>query len=75
MKNKSNMTIEVDFLAGTKIEDAVTEAKEKAALWGIAYVQFKFNDVRFSIGAGADVYEVLQEWKSHDKRSYGIVAA
>jgi hypothetical protein len=74
MKNKSNIAIEVDFLSGTKIEDAVAEAKEKAALWGVAYVQFKFNDVRFYIGSGADIYEVLQEWKSHDKRSCGIVA-
>lgn len=75
MKNNSNITVEIEFLAGTNIDDAVTEAKQKAAEWGVAYVKFKFNDVSFSIGGGADINKVLEDWKSHDERRYGIVAA
>lgn len=68
----SQMTIEVEFLAGTEIKQAVTEAKEKAALWQVSYVCFKFNGVNFSIGATADIENVLEEWKSSDHRKYGI---
>lgn len=46
--NKSNMSFEVEFLAGTKLEDALDEAKEKAILWNLAYVTFDFNGVKVS---------------------------
>lgn len=45
---KSNMEIEVSFLAGTAISDAIEEAKQKAAMWDVAYVTFKFNRVQFA---------------------------
>jgi hypothetical protein len=72
---KSNITIKVEFLAGTEIEKAVTEAKQKAELWQVAYVAFKFNGVSFSIGANADVEDVVAEWKSTGGKSFGICAA
>ena len=71
---KSNMTIDVEFLAGTDIADAVQEAKAKAALWCVAYVCFDFNGTKFSIGPNADTGEVLERWKARDTK-YGICAA
>lgn len=72
---KSNITIKVEFLAGTEVEKAVTEAKQKAKLWQVAYVAFDFNGVSFSVGANADVGEVVAEWKSTHGKPYGICAA
>jgi len=42
---KSNMCVDVEFLAGTSIGDAISEAKYKCFLWGVAYVKFNFNGV------------------------------
>lgn len=72
---KSNMTIKVEFLAGTEVKEAVIEAKQKAELWRVAYVTFDFNGASFSIGANADVEEVVAEWKSTHGKPYGICAA
>jgi hypothetical protein len=72
---KSNMSIEVEFLGGTAMGDAVAEAKAKALQWDVAYVCFKFNGVRFSIGRNADVEAVVDEWNSDRCTKYGICAA
>lgn len=58
----SKMNIEVEFLAGTSLKDALEEAKQKAEKWDVCYVCFKFNNVGFSIGRNADTYEAYQEW-------------
>lgn len=58
----SRMTIDVDFLAGTSIEEAIKEAKHKALQWDVAYVCFNFNGVSMSIGKNADVQEAVEEW-------------
>lgn len=50
---KSNMSIEVEFLAGTSFLDACEEAHEKAIEWDVAYVKFDFNGVRVSVGQRA----------------------
>jgi hypothetical protein len=71
----SAITINIDLLAGTEISQAVTEAKNKAKAWDVAYVCFKFNGVDFSIGQNADIERVLDEWKNHDDKRYGIVAS
>lgn len=72
---KSNITIKVEFLAGTEIKDAVREAKQKAKLWQVAYVEFDFNGANFCIGANADVEDVVAEWESTHGKPYGICAA
>ena len=61
---KSSMSIDVDFLAGTDIKDAITEAKEKAILFNVAYVCFSFNKKRFSITRNCDIYEAVEQYKS-----------
>lgn len=71
---KSNMTINVEFLAGTTIEQAVEEAKLKAGNFDVAYVCFNFNGTSFSIGRNADVCEVIEEFRATDNK-YGICAA
>ena len=64
---RSNMTVDVAFLAGTEIIDAVQEAKKKAGEWDVAYVCFKFNGKRFSIGSTADVELVYDEYMGSSK--------
>lgn len=58
----SRMTIDVEFLAGTEVSQAITEAKQKALQWDVSYVCFKFNGTSFSIGRNADVSEVIKDW-------------
>ena len=70
----SNMTINVKFLPGTEIEDAVIEAKEKAKLWKVAYVTFEFNGASFAVGENADVEDAVNEWKATEGKPYGIIA-
>lgn len=59
----SNITINVDFLAGTSVEHAIMEAKLKATFWNVAYVCFDFNGVRFSISSRAEVEKALAKWE------------
>ena len=70
----SKMTIKVEFLAGTSIENALKEAKIKAAEFNVAYIKFDFNGTPFSIGREADLHKALSEWQKGDKK-YGICAA
>ena len=70
----SNMIVNVEFLAGTTIEQAITEAKSKAQKWGVAYVSFKLNGVYFRIGSSADVYEAVEEFKSIVGTDYYVIA-
>jgi len=59
---KSNMTINVEFLAGTSLEDALQEAKQKAGDMDVVYVCFRFNGSNFSIGRNADIDDVMEQW-------------
>lgn len=56
------MMIEVTFLAGTDIIQALAEAKEKARLWKVAYVTFNFNETCFFIGPTADLKTARKEF-------------
>lgn len=60
----SNITINVKFLAGTDIEEAVKEAKELAIRMDIAYVCFNFNGISISIGKSADINKVIKQYKN-----------
>lgn len=72
---KSSICIEVEFLAGTDIESAILEAKQKADQWDVAFVKFSFNGANFSIGRNADVYEAAEEFRNTSGKPYGIVSA
>lgn len=58
----SNMSMEVEFLAGTDIEKAIIEAKAMARRLGLAYIIFKFNGVSCSIGATANIEVAVEEF-------------
>ena len=45
----------MEVLAGTSIEEAITEAKDLAQRMNLAFVKFNFNGVRMLISRGADV--------------------
>tara|TARA_Y100000114_G_C11764120_1_gene332321 strand:- start:20289 stop:20507 length:219 start_codon:yes stop_codon:yes gene_type:complete len=50
----SNITLNVEFLAGTDFTEAVEEAKQKCQQWDVALVCFKFNGVECSVSRNAD---------------------
>ena len=58
----SNICIDVEFLAGTDITQAIEEAKQKARQWDVAYVKFKFNSVHMSIGQQADIAKAVKSF-------------
>ena len=64
----SNIEMHVEFTWGTPLNLCVEEAKTKAAKWDVSYVCFDYNGAAFSIGAKADVDQVLADFayaKSH----------
>lgn len=62
-----NMTLKVEFIAGTQIENAVREAKKQAINLDMAYVKFNFNRVEFSIGQTADVESVIKDFNNKEE--------
>lgn len=60
---KSNICINVEFLAGTSLEDAFIEANIKAIEWGVAYVTFSFNGIRVSVSQKASVVSLVEQWQ------------
>lgn len=54
--------IEVKFLAGTDIEQALNEAKQKAKYFDVAYITFNFNGVIFNIGRNCNVADALEQY-------------
>jgi hypothetical protein len=50
---KSNMTLRVEFLAGTSIKEAILESAIKCRELNLAYVCFNFNGVSISIQEGS----------------------
>lgn len=59
---KSNICVNVEFLAGTSIEQAVNEAIQKSILWQVAYVKFNFNGVRMSIKQTTNLIEAVDKF-------------
>ena len=60
----SSMIIKVEFLAGTKLEPAVEEAKEKAVKLDVCYIEFDLEGISYWIGRNADVCDVLEQYKA-----------
>lgn len=70
-----NMSIRVEFLAGTDIRQAIIEAKRFAHKHDLAYTIFKFNGKKFSIGANASIEEAVSQYHSDFETSSSIVLA
>ena len=58
----SKMSVNVEFLCGTDVKEAIQEAKLKASLWNVAYICFKFNGKSFSVSRNADVDELTEDF-------------
>ena len=58
----SNISIQVEFLAGTSLEQAIIESRHKSMVWDVAYVKFNFNGVNFFIGRNCDTSLALKEY-------------
>lgn len=74
---KSNMEINVSFLAGTSIEDACTEARRFAITNNLAYVKFDFNGISCSISQRCSVEKAAEKFlevlKTDSKFKYLIM--
>ena len=64
----SNMTIKVDFLAGTSVRQAIAEAKQKAIDLDVAYIVFDFNGSTISVRKHTDVDEAVDDFFKHDSK-------
>lgn len=60
--SKSNMCLNVEFLAGTSLEDALAEAKNKACKFDLAYACFDFNGTSFSVRPNGDVENAIEKF-------------
>lgn len=58
----SNITLNIEFLAGTTLFNALCEAKKKANKYDVAYICFNFNGIGFSIGKTADINKAIKEF-------------
>lgn len=73
-----NICINVEFLVGTSIQEAIDEAKALGKKLDVAYVKFDFNSVRFSVRPYSeycfeDVYEEFHEKLSSKENKHIIV--
>lgn len=70
----SPMTINVNFLAGTDISEAVAIAKRKAEFLQVAFVCFKFNGVDCSIGATANIDDAIEQYYRAIKDGISVIS-
>lgn len=72
---KSNMVLEVSFLAGTSIQEAIDEARY-FALKHNTYVKFNFNGISMSIQPNCSVRATAEAFlkavKNGDKYVIGV---
>ena len=59
---KSNAIVNIEFLAGTGVLEAIADAKRLARQLDVAYVCFKFNEASFSVRQGSDEQELYEKW-------------
>jgi hypothetical protein len=64
-------SIEIEFLAGANITEAVEDAAKFADSLGIAYVKFDFNGVSCRISARAAVFTSDQVFERYQKALRG----
>ena len=73
---KSNMVLEVSFLAGTSIQEAIDEARYFALKHNLTYVKFNFNGISMSIqpycSVRATAEAFLKAMKNGDKYVIGV---
>lgn len=58
----SNISMEIEFVAGTTIESAVTEAKQKVSEWNVGSIHFEFNGVKVYVGEDSDLSNIENKW-------------
>lgn len=58
----SVLSIEVEVMIGTDIKEAVRDAVALCNKLGLAYVGFKFNGIRVSVGKNTTPTGFLKEW-------------
>lgn len=75
-ETKSNASMQVEFMAGTDIKEAIAEASEKARRFDLAYVKFDFNGIKMSVGRNADAKQAINDFnKALNGDGYKFVVA
>jgi hypothetical protein len=54
--------LQIEFLAGTDIEEALTQAKHLAIQLQVAYITFGFNSYRCSVSRHADIEKGIEQF-------------
>ena len=67
----SHITIDVELLAGTDIENAIKEASMLAKNLNVAYICFDFNGSNISISQNPDVNDVVRQYHEQEKYIVG----
>jgi len=61
---RSNMILHVEFLLGTDIREAITEAKAQATALDVCYIKFKFNGKELSIGQRCNIDDAVAKFRA-----------
>jgi len=72
----SKFILNIKFLPGTSLKEAIIEAKEKAQKLDMAYVCFRWHDgTVFYIGKHANIDAVIREYKERPLTKFPVVAS
>jgi len=66
---KNNMIIEVGFVPGTEITEAIKEAKIKADQFDVALITFNFNGKKIMVSKKSDVNSLVNEYLENIRSS------
>jgi len=63
---RSNMILHVEFLPGTDIQEAISEAKAQATALDVRYIKFKFkfNGKELSIGQRCNIDDAVAKFRA-----------
>lgn len=72
----SNLTLQVDVLAGADIEMTIHDAAELCKKLDLAFVCFDFNGVKMSISRKANIPETVKQFnEALQSKKYKLVVA
>ena len=65
----SRIVMEVSFLTGTTIEEAILDTIEKCKEWNVAGIEFDFNGVTLFVNSQTLLHDVYSEYQLRQSRN------
>lgn len=62
---KSCMSITVEIEAGSEPREVFIEARSRAIEWNLAFINFQFSDVLFSVSQDADIDKLVKSYMNN----------